>query len=197
MIPVDGPRDVSLYFHIPFCSKKCPYCHFFVLPDEEKFKAPFTQALLKEWHLRLPQLKGKRVVSIYFGGGTPTRLDPEEYRILLETVRSTVELAPDCEITLEGNPEDIDLPLMQKFQALGVNRVSIGVQSLCEEDLILLGRTHNAQKAVQAIQATAQAGISNISIDLMFELPARHCKAGKTPLRRSKPSLFPIFPFII
>ena len=176
-------RDISLYFHIPFCSKKCPYCHFFVLPNEEKFKAPFTQALLKEWKLRLPLLNGKRVVSIYFGGGTPTKLNPDEYHLLLETIRSTIEVAPDCEITLEGNPEDIDLALMQKFQALGINRVSIGVQSLYEEDLVLLGRTHTAKRAFKAIEETFKAGISNISIDLMFELPRQTLMTWEKSLR--------------
>lgn len=159
--------EISLYFHIPFCSKKCPYCHFFVLPDDERLKKPFVDALLKEWEMRLPQLQGKRIVSIYFGGGTPTKLSPAHYRKILEKI----PIAPSCEITLEANPEDITLSLMQEFQAIGINRVSLGVQSLNDEDLILLGRTHNASKAAQAVQAVHKANITNISIDLMFELP--------------------------
>lgn len=167
----DSP-DVSLYFHIPFCSKKCPYCHFFVLPNEERYKKPFLPALLKEIALRKDQLRGKRVISLYFGGGTPTKLLPEDYALILDAIRNAgIELSTDCEITLEANPEDVTLPLMRQFHALGINRVSLGVQSLVDDDLVLLGRSHGAGRAVSAIHQVYQAGISNISIDLMFELP--------------------------
>jgi oxygen-independent coproporphyrinogen-3 oxidase len=170
----------SLYFHIPFCSKKCPYCHFFVLPDEERFKKPFLSALLKEFQMRLPNLLGKRIVSIYFGGGTPTKWAPENYEVLLDAIRgSGVEVAIDCEITLEANPEDITLDLMRRFQALGINRVSIGVQSLIASDLVLLGRSHPAGRCVKAVQEVYAAGMGNISIDLMFELPMQTLKSWK------------------
>ena len=170
-------RDISLYFHVPFCSKKCPYCHFFVLPNEEKLKSSYIEALHKEWALRLPQIQGKRILSIYFGGGTPTKLEPIQYqRILEKIIHSDVEISSDCEITLEANPEDITLGLMQEFKTLGINRVSLGVQSFYDQDLILLGRTHNATRAIEAIQAIYEAGILNISIDLMFELPQQTLK---------------------
>ena len=165
-------QDISLYFHIPFCSKKCPYCHFFVLPDEERLKGPFVSALLKEWQMRLPQLQGKRVVSIYFGGGTPTKLKAKDYALILSTLySSSIAFAPDCEITLEANPEDVTLNEMKELCALGINRISLGVQSLMDEELILLGRTHNAARSLSAIAAAHTAGIKNLSIDLMFELP--------------------------
>jgi oxygen-independent coproporphyrinogen III oxidase len=177
-------RDISLYFHIPFCSKKCPYCHFFVLPNEERFKKPFIEALLKEWDLRLPQIQGKRIVSIYFGGGTPTKLEPAQYRTILEKIYlSKIAISSDCEVTLEANPEDITMSLMQQFRALGINRVSIGVQSLNDQDLIVLGRAHNACRAVQAIQATYEAGIFNISIDLMYELPHQTAEGWEKTLK--------------
>jgi oxygen-independent coproporphyrinogen III oxidase len=167
-----GQTDVSLYFHIPFCSKKCPYCHFFVIPDEARLKRPLTEALMREWDLRLPQLQGKRVVSIYFGGGTPTKLQPAQYGYLLKKMGdSGIEISADCEITLEANPEDVTLSSMQQYHAVGINRVSLGVQSLGDNDLILLGRSHNASCAMRAIEAVHRAGIVNISIDLMFELP--------------------------
>lgn len=175
-MPTTG--EISLYFHIPFCSKKCPYCHFFVLPDKAEHKAQFTQALLKEWTMRLLQIQGKRIVSVYFGGGTPTKLSPRDYQPLLDL------LPHDCEITLEANPEDVTLPLMQEFRALGINRVSLGVQSLNDSELTLLGRTHNAHTAIQAIEATYNAGISNISIDLMFELPKQTLNTWENSLRQ-------------
>lgn len=177
-------EDISLYFHIPFCSKKCPYCHFFVLPNEERFKKPFVQALLKEWSLRVPQMEGKRIVSIYFGGGTPTKLAPNYYAQLLEAVDSSnIAIASDCEITLEGNPEDITVSLMQQFHALGINRLSLGVQSLIDEDLLVLGRTHDTHRSRAAIVQAFEAGIKNISIDLMYELPSQGLGAWQRSLQ--------------
>lgn len=176
--------DCSLYVHIPFCSKKCPYCHFFVLPDDAGLKRPYVHALLKEWALRLPQLEEKRLVSIYFGGGTPTRLHTDAFSLLLETIRSSrVLIAPDCEITLEANPEDISGPLMREFQHLGINRVSLGVQSLDDADLKVLGRTHNVHRSLEAIRQVHEAGITNISIDLMFELPCQTLGSWKRTLQ--------------
>ncbi len=176
--------DVSLYFHIPFCSKKCPYCHFFVLPNDERLKSPFIDALLKEWELRLPQLRGKRVVSIYFGGGTPTKLTPHHYRSILERItHSDVEISSDCEITLEANPEDVTSLLMEQYREVGINRVSLGVQSLYDQDLVLLGRTHNANRAVEAVQMIHRAKITNISIDLMFELPKQTFESWRATLQ--------------
>ena len=140
-------------------------------------------ALLKEWAMRLPQLQGKRIVSIYFGGGTPTKLAPADYAHLLQIIRSSgLDIAADCEITLEANPEDVDLPLMRAFALLGINRVSLGVQSLLDEDLIVLGRTHTANCSLSAISAVRAAGISNISIDLMFELPRQGVSTWKKVL---------------
>lgn len=179
-------RDVSLYFHIPFCSKKCPYCHFFVLPNEQHFKERFLPALLSEIALRASDLQNKRVVSVYFGGGTPTKLPPEAYAQIFEALQSAqVALAEDCEVTLEANPEDVNLPLMRQFQALGINRVSLGVQSFLDDELLLLGRTHPASRARSAIDEVYQAGIANISIDLMFELPQQTLSSWERCLQRA------------
>ena len=157
--------DISLYFHIPFCSKKCPYCHFFVLPDKEEYKQPFVDALLKEWDLRLPQIQHKRVVSIYFGGGTPTKLPPSAYEKILGQIAHS-----ETEITLEANPEDVTLSAMQQYKAAGINRVSLGLQSLDDRELTQLGRTHHAAKAIEAVHTVHRAGITNISGDLMTAL---------------------------
>jgi oxygen-independent coproporphyrinogen III oxidase len=178
-------REISLYFHIPFCSKKCPYCHFFVLPNEEKLKISFVEALLKEWELRLPQMQEKRIVSVYFGGGTPTKLSPGQFHLILEKIyQSKIPISSDCEVTLEANPEDITISLMREFRALGINRVSIGIQSLNDEDLIVLGRGHNAGRGIQAVEAVYEAGISNISIDLMFELPSQTLEGWEKCLKK-------------
>lgn len=162
-MPTSG--EVSLYFHIPFCSRKCPYCHFYVLPNDESLKSLLMEALALEWQSILPKLAGKRIVSIYFGGGTPTLLGPEAIHTILEKI----ERPQECEITLEANPENVSA--MPAFAAAGINRVSIGVQSLDDSSLMTLERQHNAQTALAAIETTYRAGIKNISIDLMYDLP--------------------------
>jgi len=152
---------VSLYFHFPFCTRKCPYCHFYVIPNRDQ--TAFIDALLKEWELKSPLLKGKEIPSIYFGGGTPT--------LCIPGVEEILKRVSAREITVETNPEDVTPKLMKHLKSLGVNRVSIGVQSLSNPLLKVLGRTHTAQKAVDAVNITKAAGIDNITIDLMYELP--------------------------
>ena len=168
MIPPEKSyQDISLYFHIPFCSRKCPYCHFYVTADKQSLKDLLLSSLQKEWDLYKDKLVGKRVVSIYFGGGTPILFGPEAIR----TVLSWISRPSVCEITLEANPENISLELMQAYHSVGINRVSIGVQSLDDHLLKVLGRRHSAQKAIQGIHQCYDAGLSNISIDLMYEIP--------------------------
>src|ERR1700722_14576204 len=103
-MPVSGSQ-VSLYFHIPFCRRKCPYCHFYVLPDKEEFKLQLLDALALEWQRQLPLLAGKEIVSIYFGGGTPSLFGPNAIGTILNWIQSSVTLSPQCEITIEANPE--------------------------------------------------------------------------------------------
>ena len=124
-----------------------------------------------EWRRRLPQLLGKRIVSIYFGGGTPT-LFCEGIAEILQWTRE-LEIASDCEITVEGNPDEVTEPLLQILLQAGVNRLSLGVQSLDDSSLQVLERRHSAQKAKAAIFEASRSGFQNISIDLMFDLPGQ------------------------
>lgn len=179
---LEESQDISLYFHIPFCTRKCPYCHFFVLPDQPRFKEPFVQALQREWMLRCAQTQGRRIVSIYFGGGTPTKLAPSVIESLLDTIQREAHVDPYCEITLEANPEDITYESMFAYKRAGVNRVSIGVQSLIDAELNTLNRQHTAQEAIHSIHECYRAGLSNISIDLMFELPFQTLDTWKRTL---------------
>lgn len=142
-----------------------------MIPDNQAHKELLLNALLKEWKLRLPQVLNYEVVSIYFGGGTPSLFGHQAIHKLVNTIRQDAQVAPDCEITLEANPEDITLDLMTGYAHAGINRVSIGVQSLVDASLQVLERTHSAKRAISAINQTAQAGIKNITIDLMYELP--------------------------
>lgn len=177
--------DISLYFHVPFCSKKCPYCHFFVLPDKPAFKEQFLHSIAQEWQLKRPYLDKKKIVSIYFGGGTPSRLNPGQLKFLFDLVlESGVEIDPSCEITLELNPEDASLAHLQALYQIGINRLSIGIQSLDDEQLGLLQRQHGSKKAIDAIVTAAKAGFSNISIDLMYDIPRQTLSSWKNGLKR-------------
>jgi oxygen-independent coproporphyrinogen III oxidase len=163
--------DISLYFHIPFCKRKCDYCHFFVLPDQEKAKEQLLEGFKFELALLKPFLENKRVVTLYFGGGTPSLFGPSRIATLLEIVKKNCNILSCAEITLEANPENITLELMRDYAAAGINRVSIGIQTLDLELLHLLGRQHGPETALQSIHTTYRAGINNISIDLMYDLP--------------------------
>lgn len=154
----------SLYIHIPFCRKKCPYCHFYVVKYTNQRTAAFTDQLIKE-------IQSKKYISplnsIYFGGGTPYLLGPENIKRILDAAGSAKE------ITLEANPEDITFDVMKRYAAAGINRVSIGVQSFDDTMLNFLGRNHSGSKAKQAVIDSFNAGIKNITIDLMYDIPSQ------------------------
>lgn len=160
---------ISLYFHIPFCTKKCPYCHFFVLKDDLEQRTLFLKSLKKEWDLKR-HLVQNPIQSIYFGGGTPSKLRLEELKEIFSWL-SSLTLASNCEITLEANPEDITKEYLQGLLDLHINRLSIGIQSLDDTLLSSLKRTHNAQTAKKAVILAHEMGFHNISIDLMYDLP--------------------------
>lgn len=168
----EGPTplpSLSLYFHIPFCAKKCDYCHFYVLPDKETYKEKLMEGFKREWALRQPELFQRKIETVYFGGGTPALFSPDRIGEILSWIPRT----PETEITLEANPENINRPLMQAYGQAGINRVSIGLQTLDDPLLITLGRLHSAKKALDAVHLTAEAGIPNISVDLMYDLPGQ------------------------
>lgn len=162
---------VSLYFHIPFCKRKCDYCHFYVLPDKEALKIQLLEGLKLEWNYWLPFLKNKTIHTIYFGGGTPSLFGPERIASILDLIAKTATVQSDAEITLEVNPENVNISLMTAYAKAGINRVSLGIQTLDSKLLHMLGRMHQPQTALDAVHVVYQAGIKNISIDLMYDLP--------------------------
>lgn len=186
MIGNSLPNNVSLYFHIPFCKRKCDYCHFYVIPENESSKEKLLQSFILEWQLRLPFLKNKQIYSIYFGGGTPSLFGPEKIKHVLEMIKNSVPVHHDAEITLEANPENISLELMQAYAKAGINRVSIGIQTLNTELLHLLGRLHNPETALRAVYNVHDSGIKNISIDLMYDLPKQTLTHWESTLKQIK-----------
>ena len=176
---------VSLYFHIPFCTHKCGYCHFYVVPDKESFKKVLMDGLAIEWQLRLPELINKKIVSIYFGGGTPSLLGSQYLSTILSWIKRDIGFNPKTtEITLEANPENITPQMMSEYRQAGVNRVSIGIQALEDNLLKKLERQHGSQKAIEAVLSTAKAGIDNITVDLMYDLPGQTLSIWQETLQR-------------
>ena len=161
-------RLLGLYLHIPFCSAICNYCNFNRGLFDAAVKAQYVRALTAEI---VRSGAGEAADTVFFGGGTPSLLEPEEVGGLIASCRRAFNLSPRAEITLETNPETVTLERLERFRAAGVNRISFGVQSFRDEELRRLGRIHSADRARQAVAAARQAGFDNISLDLMMWLP--------------------------
>lgn len=163
-------RSAGLYIHIPFCASICNYCNFNRGLLDEGLKRRYVSALGREIVRRGT---GESVDSIYFGGGTPSLLSPDEAAGLLEKCRASFDVEPGAEITFEVNPETVDLAKLEAFRAAGINRLSFGVQSFDDEELTRLDRRHDAARARRAFDEARRAGFENISLDLMMWLPGQ------------------------
>jgi putative oxygen-independent coproporphyrinogen III oxidase len=163
---------LSLYIHIPWCVKKCPYCDFNshaagpTLPEQE-----YVDALLTDLDEDLPQVHGRQLTSIFFGGGTPSLFSAQALGRLLAGVAQRVPFAADIEITLEANPGTFEQAKFAAYRALGINRLSIGVQSFQADKLKALGRIHDGDEAIRAADMARAAGFDNFNLDLMHGLP--------------------------
>lgn len=160
----------GLYIHIPFCNSKCAYCGFYSLPSL-KLKERFLEALKTEIVARKNYLHGETVNTVYFGGGTPSLLSIKEISELLHLINEIFPVGIDPEITLEANPDTLSLEYLKGLRQLGVNRLSIGIQSFLNNDLKYLSRRHDSNHAKQCLDWAKLAGFSNISIDLIYGLP--------------------------
>lgn len=175
---------LSLYIHVPWCIRKCPYCDFNShalknsLPETE-----YIDALLRDLESELPNIWGRRISSIFIGGGTPSLLSGNAVQRLVQELRSRLTLLPGCEITLEANPGASDTERFAAYREAGINRLSIGVQSFDDDKLNALGRIHCADDAHRAIEAAGTAGFDNINLDLMFGLPNQAVDQALTDIR--------------
>ncbi len=160
----------GIYIHIPFCRQKCHYCNFFSVAGL-RGKEQFLRALLQEAELQREYLEGEAVSTIYFGGGTPSLLTADEAGAILDKIRSLHPVTEDAEITLEANPDDVSPEKAREWAGLGINRLSIGVQSFFDEDLEKLNRVHTARQALSAIGSARAAGFENITADLIYGIP--------------------------
>lgn len=173
-LPARGMPPLSLYIHVPWCVRKCPYCDFNshgVGGSAELPEASYLAALIADLEADLPLVAGRPLASIFIGGGTPSLMSADFYARLLQAVTSRLPLAPDIEITLEANPGTLERGRFAGYRAAGINRLSLGVQSFQEAQLVALGRIHDGDDAVAAVEEARQAGFDNLNLDLMHGLP--------------------------
>jgi oxygen-independent coproporphyrinogen-3 oxidase len=177
-------HSLALYIHWPFCLAKCPYCDFNSHVREHIPQARFAAALRTELAFEAARLGRRRLNSIFFGGGTPSLMAPETVAALIEDAQRLFDPAPDIEITLEANPTSVEASRFAAYRQAGVNRVSIGVQSLEEASLRLLGRQHSAAQAVAALE-TGRRIFPRISFDLIYARPGQTEAAWRAELRQA------------
>ncbi|EJN27468.1 radical SAM family heme chaperone HemW [Pseudomonas sp. GM80] len=184
--PLPTLPPLALYIHIPWCVRKCPYCDFNshtaspVLPEQE-----YVDALLADLDQDLHAVYGRELTSIFFGGGTPSLFSAEALGRLLEGVEQRIPFADDIEITLEANPGTFEQEKFVAYRKLGINRLSIGIQSFQQEKLKALGRIHNGDEAVRAAGMARQAGFDNFNLDLMHGLPDQSLDDALSDLRQA------------
>ncbi|WP_047306497.1 radical SAM family heme chaperone HemW [Pseudomonas fluorescens] len=177
---------LALYIHIPWCVRKCPYCDFNshaaspTLPEEE-----YVDALLADLDLELHAVHGRELSSIFFGGGTPSLFSAQALGRLLKGVEQRIPFAGDIEVTLEANPGTFEQEKFTAYRALGINRLSIGIQSFQEQKLKALGRIHNGDEAIRAAGMARQAGFDNFNLDLMHGLPDQSLDDALDDLRQA------------
>jgi putative oxygen-independent coproporphyrinogen III oxidase len=174
-----GLPPLALYVHFPWCVRKCPYCDFnsHALRGEVP-EADYIQTLLCDLEVQRAAVQGRELVSVFFGGGTPSLFSPAALARLLGALRSALEFAPDAEITLEANPGTIEHGRFEAYRAAGINRVSLGAQSFDDGALRRLGRIHAAADTLRAVSELRQAGIENFNLDLMYALPEQDLPAA-------------------
>jgi len=166
-------KQTAVYIHIPFCEHKCIYCDFYSIITKDNVAA-FLHSLKKEisYYADL-HASGRIISSIYFGGGTPSLMSPAYIQDIIELVDTKFIIADDIEVTLETNPGTVERTKLKEFKEIGINRLSIGIQSFDEDELKFLTRIHNKQTAIDTVFQAKEAGFENISIDLIFNLPGQ------------------------
>jgi oxygen-independent coproporphyrinogen-3 oxidase len=166
-------KSLGIYIHIPFCKQKCLYCDFLSFPEGREQQALYFDALKKEIELSAGECKDYEVTSVFIGGGTPTYPEPAYIADIMEIVKRDYNLSEDAEITIECNPGTADYKALRLYRDAGINRISIGLQSARNEELMALGRIHNRKQFEECYADARQAGFDNINVDLMSALPGQ------------------------
>jgi oxygen-independent coproporphyrinogen-3 oxidase len=177
---------LSLYVHIPWCVRKCPYCDFNSHTAQQQIpEKTYISALLADLETTLPKIWGRTVQSVFFGGGTPSLFSAEGYDHLLSELRARLTFNAAAEITLEANPGTVEQQRFADYRALGINRLSLGIQSFDDSMLEKLGRIHSASEACGAVAAAQYAGFDNINLDLMYGLPGQSIQEALADLQQA------------
>ena len=161
----------GIYVHIPFCKQKCSYCDFHFSTTFHKYRTEMIESICKEIIYRKDYLAHQTIETVYFGGGTPSLLTKNEFEKILNTIQNTFKISEDLEFTVEANPYDINEHNLKDWKEIGVNRLSIGLQSFREEDLRWMNRAHNSTEALNCVSLAQKAGFDNLSVDLIYGLP--------------------------
>ncbi len=179
----------GVYVHIPFCKSRCRYCDFFSTTRLER-RAEYVRAVLREMELRREEINREEIRTVYFGGGTPSMLEVGDVGEILKRVfvsegseDSEAQMFP--EITLEANPQDLTVEKLQAYREMGINRLSIGIQSFQDKHLRMLGRRHSAEEAIRAVRWAQEAGFENISVDLMYGLPEQTMEEWRADIEQA------------
>lgn len=175
MLTFNEAVPLSLYIHLPWCVKKCPYCDFNSHENKtSEDEDAYIDALIRDLDTELPRIWGRTISSVFIGGGTPSLFSADSIEKLMSALRARLNIHPEIEITMEANPGTVEAGNFKAFREAGINRLSIGVQSFNNIYLEALGRIHNSDEALTAIELSKDAGFENINIDLMFGLPKQN-----------------------
>ncbi len=173
------PVPLSLYVHMPWCVRKCPYCDFNSHQRGSAAVPPgYIDALIHDFERELPSIGERTIETIFFGGGTPSLFAPDEFARLLEALRRLARVAPDAEVTLEANPGTVERGRFAGYRDAGINRVSLGAQSFAPAALVRLGRIHAAEDTHRAVEELHAAGLANFNLDLMYALAGTDARGG-------------------
>ena len=168
-------KDTGIYIHVPFCAKKCAYCDFYSEPYRKNTVEDYINAVMR--NIQAYSDKACIADTIYFGGGTPSLLSPEQVGNIIQAVQNNFILTENAEITLETNPNTVDFKKLSACRKAGINRISIGLQSMIDKELKFLGRTHSAERAEKAVLDAYNAGFDNISCDVMIAIPEQSAES--------------------
>jgi len=166
----------GIYIHIPFCKQRCSYCDFYTRVAPRQIDDT-VNSIVYEMELRHKYLKNEPISTIYFGGGTPSLLNADQFKRIFDKIQRLFSVNSDAEITFEANPDDLSTEFFQSVKSLPFNRISIGIQSFDNQQLKLIHRRHSGEEAIQAVQNARKAGFNNISIDLIYGLPHQDLKS--------------------
>jgi oxygen-independent coproporphyrinogen-3 oxidase len=177
-------NNLEIYIHIPFCVRKCLYCDFLSAPAADETKDAYIHALFTEIEERADEYRDYTVSSVFIGGGTPSTVKPEQIKQLMELLYDKFSMEPDAEITIETNPGTVDYAALKIYRSVGINRLSIGLQSASDDELKALGRIHCYEDFTKAYDEAVNAGFTNINVDVMSDIPGQDIESYIDTLKK-------------